>query len=270
MNLLPLLWFLLIPLSLMAGVYLIWRQTGILRILGWLLLLLWAYYRLQWISPLFVLGGSDRVQEFKLNRVPFGSFPTVRWMEATNQLLLVPDEKVIFRPEIPESNHVLVVDLETRKSQWQPKAEVNLDETRRIEFLWTGYSEQRDGLNLYYASPSKVGPRTESRYFGFSLPILVYQIPWPMGGAYGWQWQRTDFGFFRDVVRESDSSPSVVAKTTILFNAQRELAGGYSAWVMEGKFLIVQPFVYIDPRVLVFGPFNTPQNTQSENNQHKE
>jgi hypothetical protein len=56
-------------------------------------------------------------------------------MDTPPRLLLVPDEKTVFIPEPAEYNHVLVVDLEGRKAHWQPKAEVNLDGTRRIEFL---------------------------------------------------------------------------------------------------------------------------------------
>jgi len=46
MGLLPLLWFFLVPFPVILGLYFAWRQTGVLRILGWLLLLLVAYYRL--------------------------------------------------------------------------------------------------------------------------------------------------------------------------------------------------------------------------------
>lgn len=265
-----LLFMLLSPLLLLLGAYLIWKGSDTARALGWLLLLLVAYYQLHWISPWFVIGESNLVQDFKLHDVPFGPSPTVRWMEASNQLLLVPDQRVIFRPEPPEYNHVLVVDLEARKAHWQPKAEVNLDETKLVEFLWTGYSERRDGLSLYYASPSKIGPRTESSFVGFSLPILFYKIPWVFSEISAWQWEKTYFGWWREVLRESDSGPGVVEMVQILFNERRELAGVKSAWVMQGKFLILEPLVYIDRRVLVLGPFNTAQNTQSSNNKHKE
>lgn len=257
MGLLSLLWFLLVPFPVILGIYLAWRQTGVLRILGWLLLLLVAYYRLSWVSPRYVLGGSNLVQEFNLGKGPFGPFPTVRWIENSNRLLLIPDENVIFRPEPPEYNHVLVVDLETKQAHWQPKAQVDLDKAIPIKYLPTG-------------SP-RLGTQSEFIFVGFSLPILVYDVPWPFFrfGNY-WRWEKTYFGVVRDIVRESESGPGVVELNQVVFNAPWWRVGSSSRWVMEGKYSIVEPEFSTDPRVLVLGPFNTSQHTQSENNQHKE
>ena len=108
-----LLFLVLSPLFLLLPAFLVWKFSCLVRVLGWLLLILVAYYKLSWISPWFVIGGSDYVQEFKLHEVPFGPSPTVRWMESSNHLLLVPDERVVFHPAPPEYNHVLVIDLET-------------------------------------------------------------------------------------------------------------------------------------------------------------
>lgn len=85
------------------------------RALGWLCLLIVAYYRLSWISPWFVIGGSNRVQEFKLRQDSFSLSPSVKWMDTFNQLILVPDKVSIsdFKPP-----NVLVIDLETRQSHW--------------------------------------------------------------------------------------------------------------------------------------------------------
>lgn len=241
------------PLFLLLAAFLIWKGFGLVRVLGWLLLLLVAYYKFSWISPLYVIRGSDYVQEFKLHEVPFGSSPSVRWMESSHHLLLVPDERVVFHPEPPEYNHVLVIDLETRKSHWQPKATVNLDETIPIKYLDTD-------------SSSKVGPRNESSFVGFSLPIPFYKIPWVFQEISGWDWEKTYFGWWRDIMRDSESGHALVELNQIVLNSRLELTGSASAWVMEGKFLIVEPLVYIDNRVFVLGPFNTSQNTQSENN----
>jgi hypothetical protein len=252
-----LLFLLASPLLLPLAAYLIWKGSGKVRGLGWLLLLLIVYYQLSWISPWLVTRGGNRVQEFKLNELPFGSNPSVRWMDTPPRLLLVPDEKTVFIPEPPEYNHVLVVDLEGRKAHWQPKAEVNFDGTRRIEFL--------DAV-----SPLKVEARTEYNFVGFSVPIPSYSIPWVFRETSGWQWEKTYFGLVRNVVRESEPGSAVVELNQIVFNSPRNLSGAKSVWVMDGKFLIVEPLVYIDRRVLVVGPFNTSQDTQSTNNKNKE
>lgn len=267
-----LLFLLLSPLFLLVGAFLIWKGSGIVRVLGWLLLLLVAYYRLSWISPWYVIRGSELVQEFKLydNRFRFIQVPSVRWMEASHRLLILPSEEVVFNPKSPYYSHLLAVDLEARKTYWQPIAEVNLDETKKVESLHTGYSERRDGLRLYYASPSKEGPRAEYSSVGFTLPILIYRIPWFFSETSGWQWQKTYFAKERTVVRESESGPVVVELNQIVFNIdEQRLYGGTSAWLMEGKFLLFQP-QYADPRVLALGPFNTSQDTQSKDNKHKE
>ena len=248
---------LLSPLFLLLAAFLIWKGSGRTHLLGWLLLLLVAYYKLSWISPWYVIRGSDYVQEFKLTEVPFGSSPSVRWMESSNRLLLVPDERVVFHPEPPEYNQVLVIDVETRKSHWQPKATVNLDKTRPVEYLDTD-------------SSSKVGPQSEYGFVGFSLPIPFYKIPWVFQEISGWDWEKTYFGWVRLSMRESEPSSAVVELNQIVLNSRLELTGATSRQVMEGKFVIVEPLVYIDNRVLVLGPFNTSQTTQSPNNQNKE
>lgn len=256
MGLLPLLWFLLVPLPVILGIYLVWKQTGILRILGWLILLLLVYYRLSWVSPWFVIRGGELVQEFKLNDLPFGPSPSVRWMESSKRLILVPDEQVVFIPEPPEYNHVLVVDLEARKSHWQPKAEVNLDETIPVKYLPT--------------NPSELEIQSEFTFVGFSLPILVYNVPWPFfGGAFRWQWEKTYFGWTREIVRESKSGSGVVVNQMVL-NAPGWLAGASSRSVMAGRFLVFEPELLTSRRVLVLGPFKASQVAQFLNNKRKQ
>jgi hypothetical protein len=256
-GLLFLLFLLLSPLFLLLGAFLIWRGSGIVRVLGWLLILLVAYYKLSWISPWYVTKGSELVQVFELRDDRYGPISSVRWMEASNKLLLAPPEWVGFSPKFPEiGSYVLVVDIEARKTEWQPITEVNLDATTKVESLPTG--------------PSRVGTQSEFSFVGFSLPILFYQIPWIFSEISGWQWEKTYFGWWRDVVRESESGPVVVELNQIVFNHRRELSGASSRWVMGGKFSIVEPYSYSDPRVLVLGPFNTSQDTQSTNNKHKE
>lgn len=70
----------------------------------------------------------------------------------------------------------MVVDLEARKSHWQPKAEIDLARTTPVEYLPT--------------TPSTLGTKAESSFIGFSLPFLVYQISWPFGETHGWQWEK--------------------------------------------------------------------------------
>ena len=250
-----LLFLLLSPLLLVLGALLIWKGSGIIRVLGWLLLLLSAYYRLHWISPLYVIRGGDRVQKYRLSG-QFRSDNPVRWMDTPPRLLLVPSDRITINPEPPHYNQVRFIDLETRQTQWQPKDEVNLDETKRIEELPTGLS--------------KLGTRFESSYIGFSLSVLYYRIPWVFSEASGWQWEKTYFGWLRYAIRESESDPVVVELNQIVFNSQRNLAGASGRWVMGGKFSIIKPLEYVDRRVLVLGPFNSsiePQSTDSNSNE---
>ncbi|WP_028954283.1 hypothetical protein [Synechocystis sp. PCC 7509] len=234
----------------MIAALLIWKGSGAIRILGWLLLLMVAYYQISWVSPWFVMGRAEIIQEFKLHDVPFGSSPSVRWIESSNQLLLVPDEMVTFHPEPPEYNHVLVVDPEARTSHWRPKAEVNIDAARLIEYL--------------PIIPNKLEKKSDYSSVGFSLPVLYYKIPWVFSETSGWRWEKTYFGLVRDVVWLSETGSDVVRMTQIVFNAPRNLAGASSRWVMDGKFLIFEPPAYIDRRVIVLGPFGTSQTTQSQ------
>lgn len=265
------LWFLLVSFPLLLGIYLIWQKTGFLRALGWFIVLMLAYYQIHWISPWDVVRGSERVQEFKLNDIRFGPSASVKWIEGSNRLLILRNEEEVYKPE--EYKYALVVNLEAQQNYWQPIAELNLDATKKVEFLNTGYRKRRDGLNLYYASASKEGPRVEYSTVGFSLPILNYKIPF-YSEISGWQWEKTDFYWKRKVVRESDSGAVIVELSRIVFNDNEDqrLYGGAIAWVMEGKFLIFEPAGSLnhDDRVFVLGPFNTSQDTQSKDNKHKE
>lgn len=254
-------WLLWISL---IGVYLIWRKTGWLRLLGLFMVLMLPYYQLHWTSPWYVVRGADKVQEFNRKDFLFGRVVYVKWMQDSNRLLIVRNEDVLFNAE--QYKYALVVDLEAKKSQWQPIATLNLAATEKVESLNTGYGEQRNGLSLYYASPSKKGPRVESSSFGFSLPVLGYQIPSPFGEITGWQWHPTYFGWKHKVVREYDSGPILVELNQIVLNDERQSYGATNAWVMEGKFLIFEPAVASSPRVMIFGPFNTSQTTQSTTN----
>ena len=255
-----LLWLLLVPLPLLVGVYLIWQHSGILRVLGWLILFVLVYQGLMWISPSYVIRGRDRVQVFKLSQSQMGAFPWVRWMDAPSRLLLVPDTVKFF----PEGPQVLVADLKTRQTHWQPKAELNLDDTKVVMFSNEGYLERDSNSSVYYASPSKVGPLNKYSFVGFSLPRLVYNIPNLFSEASGWEVEKTYFGWTRIDVRESEFSPVVVELNQIVLNAPPELIGASTKWLPGGKFLIVEPPTYIDPRVFALEPFNTSQDTQSK------
>ncbi len=163
------LWFLLIFLPLLIGIYLIWQKTRCLRAFGWFIVLLLAYYQLHWTSPWYVIRGGERVQEFRIKDIRFGRVVYVKWMQDSNRLLILRNEDVLLKPE--EYKYALVVDLEAKKNQWQPIAELNLDATKKINSLDNGYREQHEGLSVYYASPSKRGPRVESSFVGFVLPL---------------------------------------------------------------------------------------------------
>lgn len=263
-----LLFLLLNPLFLVVGALLIWKGSGIVRALGWLLILLIVYYRLSWISPWYVIKGSELTQEYKFKDIPFQfiTVRSVRWMDSLNRLVVLPSEEVVSNPKSPYYTRLLVVDIEARQSYWLPTAEVNLDATIKLESLRTGYGERRDGLSLYYASLSKQGPRIESGAIGFSLPILGYNRPFPFGETSGWEWGKNYFSWKYKVVREFEAGSVLVKLNQIVFNDDERryfsFYRGGIAWVMGGKFLIVD----VGSRVLVLGPFNTSQDTQSTNN----
>ncbi len=67
-------------------------------------------------------------------------------------------------------------------------------------------------------------------------------------------------------MREYDSGPILVELNQIMLNDKDRLYASASSWVMEGKFLIFEPGIPSSPRVLVFGPFDTSQITQSTTN----
>jgi hypothetical protein len=268
-----LLFLLFRPLLLLVGAFLIWKSSGKVRLYGWLLFFLAAYYlpysQFNWISPWYVTRGSELVQEFKFQDIPFKylQVPALRWSEASHDLLILPSQDVVSNPKSPYStDNLLVVDLEAQKTYLQPISEVNLNQTSTVESLPNGYIEWRDGLSLDYASSSKQGSRVEYSVVGFSLPILIYYIPWTFSDLSGWQWQKISFHWLRRIVRESVSAPAAVKLNQVVFNASMDLAGASTKWVMAGKFLIVLPNSYNASSVLVLGPFNTSQGGQSKDN----
>lgn len=214
-----LLWLVLFALPLTLAVYLIWRQTGVFWVLGWLIILLLAYRHIHWTRSWYVNRGGEQVQEFKLNHPTPAS---IRWMEASNRLILVPNEQVTTLPYSVENDHVLVIDLETRTSHWQPKTEIDLEQTTSIQYL-------RYVPNLE--------AKTEFSFVGFSLPFLVYQFSWPFGETRGWQWEKTYFGWEYLSIRETKSS-SVVEINRLILNSSRFYSGSISGWVMDSKFFV--------------------------------
>lgn len=267
-----LLFLLFSPLWLIVGAFLIWKGSGKVRLYGWLLFLLVTYYlcysRFNWISPWYVTRGSELVQEFKFQDIPFKylQVPALRWSEASHDLLILPSQDVVSNPKSHATDNLLVVDLETQKTYLQPISEVNLNQTSTVESLPTGYIESRNGLSLNYASSSKQGLRVEYSVVGFSLPILMYYIPWTSSGVSGWRWERTSFHWLRRIVRKSVSAPVAVELNQVVFNVRMDLARAATKWAMAGKFLIVLPDSYNASSVLVLGPFNTSQGGQSKNN----
>lgn len=271
---LDVLFLLLASLPMFAGVCLIWKHSGIRRILGWVLLLVlsfyWFFYSFSWTSSWYAVRGGERVQDFSLKEL--GAGPFVSWMDTPPRLLLEPDPSYV----LPEGERVLSVDLEARQARWLPKAAVNLDDVIMIRYLNKGSHnsfDERGALSVNYASPSKVGTRAEFSFIGFSLPRLVYRIPWFFSEASGWKWEKNYFGWVRLVVRESEPGPVVVELNQILFNSHSALFPSLyplTTWLLRGRFLVIEPETYIDPRVLVLGPFNTSQNTHSTNYNSKE
>jgi hypothetical protein len=261
-------WVLLVPLPLFLGIYLVWRRTGILRILGWLILGVWAFYSLSLTTPLYVVQGNERVQEFDL--VPqLGSGSSVMWMESPPRLLLVADSQLAS----PEGDRVLSIDLETRQSQWLPKASVDLDRATRVEDLPWDYSEKRGELYVNYASPSKAGPRYESRFVGFIQPRWKYYVGNPLLGGAGTYWEQEKYYYGWDwlLVKESDSDPAEVKLNQILFNSLSSWRVDTARWLLGGRFLVLVTGHLSHQRVLLLGPFNTTsRNTLSTNNKSQE
>lgn len=259
------LFWLLVSLPILAGVYLVWKSSGILRILGWVLLLVLffvlSFYRFSWTSPWYVVRGGEQVQEFSLNSDEFGVGPFVSWLGAPPRLLLQPHPNYV----VPKRDQVLSIDLEARQAQWLPKAAVNLNDATLVRYL----NSNSGALSVQYAFPTQVGPRAEFSFVGFSLPRPVYRIPWLFSEAFGWGWEKNYFGWVRLTVRESESSPLVVELKQILCNSRSESFPSLypsTTWLLGGRFLVVEPEDYIDPRVLALGPFNISQHTYSTNN----
>lgn len=266
------LFLLLVSLPVAAGVYIIWKHSGVLRLLGWIVLLVLLFYRFSWTSSWYVVQGGERVQEFSLNSNEFGAGPFVRWMDTPPRLLLEPHPNYV----VPKRDQVLSIDLEAQQARWLPKAAVNLDDATTIKYLDEanhGSFDERGVRSVNYAFSSKEGTLVKFSFVGFSLPRLVYRIPWLFSEASGWGREKNYFGWVRLVVRESESSPVVVELKQILFNSQSESFPSLdplTVWLLGGRFLVVEPEHYIDPRVLVLGPFNTSQNTHSTDHNSKE
>lgn len=253
-----LVWLFLIILPLMLGIYLVWKQTGIYQIIGWLILLVVAYRQVHCISPWYVARGSELVQEFKLSHPTYGS---VRWMEVPGRLILVPDERVTTLPYSVENDHVLVIDLEARKSHWQPKAEIDLEQTKSVK------PNFKEAPNLE--------PIADFSFVGFNLPFLTYQFSWPFGQPLGWQWEKTYFGWDRVLVRETKSG-SVAQINRLILNSSPYSGDGTSGWVMERKFFVYAPDIttvasdlFTDRRIFVLGPFETSPNIQPQSIEQK-
>jgi len=284
---LELLKLVLIPLVLLSlGVYLILKRSRILRTLGVLSLLGFAYFTLHWLSPWYVIRGADRVQVFSLDSQQFGKSPEVRWMDTPPRLLLIPDE--YNTPTSDGDNQqskrsqVLVADLNARQTQWLPKAVFNLNDSSTIKHLDdSDYSSEHfnsrgNGAN-FYTFPSKVGPTSEFSFIGFSLPKWIYYLPSfsLVGGEQsnptGWQLKRTYFGTERLALRDSASSPIVVELNRVWLNRLREsVMPNEQTWIFRGRFLVFKPQIVAPQRIFVLGPFNTTQNTQSTDNKSKE
>lgn len=245
------------PIFIVFGAFLVWKGSVIFHIFGWLLILLVLYYKIHWISPLCFTRGMQLVKIFNvplLEGIVCSSIRSPYWLEANNCLLFVPEKQVFF----PEYKKVFVVELETQQTYWKPISEVNLTETVKLKSLRTGYVEQQDSLSIYYASPSKEGVRIEFRTVGFSLPILGYYFGFPCGGSYGWEWAKNYFTWERNVIRTASGSV-LVELNKIIFNDDelRYYSGGASAWVMEGKFFILEDRF----KVFVLGPFDPTTST---------
>ncbi|MDV2992303.1 MAG: hypothetical protein N4J56_001957 [Chroococcidiopsis sp. SAG 2025] len=131
--------------------------------------------------------------------------------------------------------------------------EVNLDEFKPLTHLSPGYTEQQNNVSIYYASPSKEGLRIECSTIGFSLPIISYYFAFPCGSSHGWRWTKRYFTWKLAVVR-STSTAVLVELNKIIFNDDelRYDSKVTSAWVMDGKFLVI----HADRHVFLLGSFN--------------
>jgi len=233
------------PVFLLFGVFLIWKGNIVLRIFGWVLILLVAYYQTRWISPWYTVRGSELVQKFSLYDHRFRAMqtPSVRWLGSLKKLLILPSDEIIYNPKTPVFTHLLAIDLVARDTHLQPVSEVNMAATIKLESLQT-----------CCITPTKEILRIECSNIGFSLPILGYYFGFPCGGSYGWEWAKRFFTWKRKVVRSASGSV-LVELNKIIFNDDelRYYSGGASAWVMEGKF-----FVFEDElKIFVLGPFAT-------------
>jgi hypothetical protein len=224
------------------------NKSKFLRVFGWLIILLVAYYQIRWISPWYTVRGNELVQKFSLydHRFRVMQTPSVRWLENSKQLLILPSDEIIYDPKSPVFTHLLVIDLVARETHLKPASEVNMAETVKLESLQTGCID-----------PTKEGLRVEFSNIGFSLPIVGYYFGFPCGGSYGWELAKRFFTWKRKVVRSASGSV-LVELNKIIFNDDelRYYSGGASAWVMDGKFSIFED----DLKVFVLGPFNSTSN----------
>lgn len=259
-------WVLLVPLPLLLGIYLVWRRTGIFRILGWLILGVWAFYTLSLTTPLYVVQGKERVQEFDL--VPELGSASVMWMESPPRLLLVADSQLAS----PEGDRVLSIDLETRQSQWLPKASVDLDRATMVEDLPVSDIEKRGELYINYPYPFKTGTRYESSFVGFIQTRWKFYVGNFMLGGEGTYWAEEHYYYGWDclVVKESDSDPAQVKLNQILFNSFSSWRVDTARWLLGGRFLVLVTGHLNHQHVLIVGPLNTASQNISTNNKNQE
>lgn len=239
------LFLLLSPLFLLLAAFFVWKGSSIARDLGWLLLFVLAYYKFSWISPWYVNKGNVLVQEYKFKDIPFLTSQTycVRWLEASHRLLILPSDELLSNPKSSFYTHLLAIDVETRQTYWLRVTEVNLDATQAVKSLPT-------------ESP-QLGIHFEYSYFGFSLPILIYNIPWFFHETRGWRWEQNNFGWWHNRIKDSETSSKLLEMSQIVIGSRQNLSGATRGWVMKGKFLIFEPYIYSDPRIFVIGPFKT-------------
>ena len=263
-------------LLLLTGAYLLRKRSVFLRTLGGLFLLLFAYSYISWLSPWYVLWGTDRVQKFSLDKQQFGRNHTVMLMDTPPRLILVPYEAKDFTFEHNKSKNrrqslVLLVDLNTRQTKWLPRDTINFSDTSTVKHLdYNDYTKDKidsqGNLSLFYASSSKVGLRSEFSFIGFRLPKWVYsEQPLSLIGGEsftGWKLETTHFGWERLAVRESASGSTVVEMKRVFVNKRRDfLIPSTQTWLFGGKFFVFESRTKTERDIFVFKPLNTSLTT---------
>lgn len=257
--------------SVVFTIYLLWRIPWRSRLIGFICLSFLVLYLIHWSSDWYIVRGSDRVQAFSTSSLVFGSNTTVEWLDNPVRLLVVPIPLIPglgVDPKQPKLTKLVVADLETRRATWESASAVNLKAAKSV-FDPIAQINEHKNMAVLAALPKSEGSVAELSCFCFSVSLPGYNLAIPFGDS-GWVTGTNYFGFVRLAVRELKSGPVVVELNQMLFNESfMPSLDDLARWIPGGKFLIFSANSYGDERVLALGPFNTSQNTHT-NNKSKE